>query len=244
MPFTVVCPSCSARIKAPDTAVGKTVKCPKCSNSMIISAPAPEPAPEVAEPVEVVESQEPEEVAPQHRQRPRRDDDDGESRPRKKKSNKGLIIGLSIGGVLLVSLCCCGGGAGMYYGGVFDGIAGNDKVTQASYRQLKVGMTMSEVQAIVGNGSKASTSDVHKAFLDIGGFGGGGAGDAGPKMIREQNAFEQGVAKGAVYRWKNGGITLLILFSGPPSSGGKAMYFFFREIKGNSSSTESNGTLS
>jgi len=237
MPFTVVCPSCSARIKAPDTAVGKTVKCPKCSNPMIISASAPEPTPEVVEPVEVVESPEPEEVAPRRRQRPRRDDDDSESRPRKKKSNKGLIIGLSIGGVLLVSLCCCGGGLGMYYG-VFDSVVGNDKVTKANYDRLKVDMSQAEVEAILGKGRSASQSDVRDVFKTAG----GGIGHD-TMSAQVESAFLDAVSKGTVLKWKNGEDILLVRFNAPQNSGGKARYFIFREKKGKNSSTSMNGSL-
>jgi F0F1-type ATP synthase membrane subunit c/vacuolar-type H+-ATPase subunit K len=228
MNVTVNCPSCSAKIKAPDTAIGKTVKCPKCLNPMIISAPTA-PEPEIVEAVELVA---PVEASSRPRRKSRRDDDDGaEPRPRKKKSNKGLIIGLSVGGVL-VSLCCCGG-VGMYFGGVFDGIAGNDKVTKANYEQLKVGMTMAEVEAIAGSGRSASASDVNSVFLMAGG--------RDSAMVR--GIFDQGLAKKAVYRWKNGNDTILILFTAAPASGGKAQYFVFSERQGNVSSTYMNGSL-
>ncbi len=166
------------------------------------------------------------------RRKSRRDDDDGdEPRPRKERSNKGLIIGLAVGGVL-VSLCCCGG-VGMYFGGVFDGIVGNDKVTKANYEQLKVGMTMAEVEAIVGSGRSASASEVNDVFLMAGG--------RDSAMIR--GIFDQGLAKKAVYRWKNGYDTILILFTAAPASGGKAQYFVFWEKKDNVSSTYMNGSL-
>src|SRR5260370_16356993 len=138
MPLTLICPSCSAKIKAAETRMGKGGKCPKCSSPMIISPPAaPEPEPEIVEAVEVVAPAEAE--APSRpRRKSRRDDDDGdEPRPRKERSNKGLIIGLAVGGVL-VSLCCCGG-VGMYFGGVFYGIVGNDTITKANYTPLKTG---------------------------------------------------------------------------------------------------------
>jgi hypothetical protein len=204
---------------------------------MIISAPAPEPAPEVVEPVEIVESAAPEEVAPRRRQRPRRDDDDGESRPQKKKSNKGLIIGLSIGGVLLVSLCCCGG-AGMYFGGVFDSIAGNDKVTKANYDRLKVDMSAAEVEAILGKGRSASQSDVRDVFKTA---GGGFGHDTMSAQV--ESAFLDAVSKGTVLKWKNGEDILLVRFNAPQNSGGKARYFILREKKGNNTSTNMNGTL-
>lgn len=54
MPVVVVCPSCNARMKAPDNLVGKTVKCPGCAALVQVkapaSAPAPAPAPVVRKP--------------------------------------------------------------------------------------------------------------------------------------------------------------------------------------------------
>jgi TM2 domain-containing membrane protein YozV len=35
---TVVCPSCSAALNAPDSAVGKRVKCPKCTSTIEVPA--------------------------------------------------------------------------------------------------------------------------------------------------------------------------------------------------------------
>jgi DNA-directed RNA polymerase subunit M/transcription elongation factor TFIIS len=42
MPIAIYCPGCNARLQAPDSAVGKTVKCPKCQAAMIIPASEPE----------------------------------------------------------------------------------------------------------------------------------------------------------------------------------------------------------
>jgi hypothetical protein len=38
MPLTVLCPTCSARITAPDRLAGKTVKCPKCQTAFALPA--------------------------------------------------------------------------------------------------------------------------------------------------------------------------------------------------------------
>src|SRR5690349_2564644 len=57
MPVTIPCPSCGAKLRIPDTAVGKKVKCSKCSTAFTaeppdeeaepaaIEAPAPAPPP-------------------------------------------------------------------------------------------------------------------------------------------------------------------------------------------------------
>lgn len=36
MPTTVECPNCHARLKAPDTSIGKTVACPKCKSPFVV----------------------------------------------------------------------------------------------------------------------------------------------------------------------------------------------------------------
>jgi hypothetical protein len=47
MPLTAACPSCAARLTAPDRLAGKTVKCPKCRTTFTL--PTPEPGFEVVE---------------------------------------------------------------------------------------------------------------------------------------------------------------------------------------------------
>jgi len=49
MPIVVTCPSCSATLKAPDTAAGKRVKCPKCTSPIDVPAAAAAPAPPIVE---------------------------------------------------------------------------------------------------------------------------------------------------------------------------------------------------
>lgn len=41
MPIAVVCPSCNNKLNAPDNAIGKRVKCPKCLNPFTVSAEGP-----------------------------------------------------------------------------------------------------------------------------------------------------------------------------------------------------------
>jgi hypothetical protein len=40
MPLVIACPSCKAKLKAPDNAVGKAVKCPSCGTAIAVKAPA------------------------------------------------------------------------------------------------------------------------------------------------------------------------------------------------------------
>jgi predicted Zn finger-like uncharacterized protein len=44
MPVTVPCPSCGAKLRIPDTAVGKRVKCSKCATAFTAEPPAEPPA--------------------------------------------------------------------------------------------------------------------------------------------------------------------------------------------------------
>ncbi len=43
MPIEVKCQGCGAKLRAPDTAAGKTKKCPKCGSALPIPAPEPQP---------------------------------------------------------------------------------------------------------------------------------------------------------------------------------------------------------
>ena len=72
MSIAITCPSCGGQLKAPDTAVGKRVRCPKCAKP--VTVPAAE------EGFEVVDT----------------DDDRSSRRPRKRQvtSRKPLYIGL------------------------------------------------------------------------------------------------------------------------------------------------------
>ena len=75
MPITVLCPGCSTRLTAPDSAAGKNVKCPKCQVLMALPAAAPPPPPEEEPEFEVVE--------PPARQPPvkAREEDDDDDKP-------------------------------------------------------------------------------------------------------------------------------------------------------------------
>jgi hypothetical protein len=86
-----VCSGCSARIAAPDTAAGKTVRCPKCKASITVPAPAPaefevvedDPKPAAQKPTA------PAKATPTPKPRPAVVDEDADEddRPRKKKAD-------------------------------------------------------------------------------------------------------------------------------------------------------------
>jgi uncharacterized Tic20 family protein len=106
MPITIACPSCKARLQAPDNAAGKKVKCPKCGTPIPVpagggSAPTPTRQPAAAPskaPVKKApqpdndfnfdEEPAPKKTAPA--KRPRDEDfDDEDDRPAKKAIKKG-----------------------------------------------------------------------------------------------------------------------------------------------------------
>ncbi len=101
MSIPVKCPSCSAKMNAPDAAAGKRVKCPKCAAAILV--PAVEDDIEIVDdeprrpvksqlakknPVAVEEDDEDEDDRPRKKSRRRQDDeeDDEDDHPRKKKA--------------------------------------------------------------------------------------------------------------------------------------------------------------
>src|SRR5579871_6539599 len=109
MSALLVCPECNRKLKIPDSAVGKSVRCPGCQalipaakqstaeREAVTANPAPPPA-----------------VVPV-RKRPSLGDESaddpalGVRKPVRRRSSLGLILGLVIGGGVLF-LCVIGGG--------------------------------------------------------------------------------------------------------------------------------------
>lgn len=130
MAFTTVCPNCDARLTAPDTVLGKKVKCKKCDEPFVAKRAADDVDEDerLAKPAVRSRREDDEDARPRKATKARRtadDEDDDradedEPRPKaKKKGNKkkkqgspALLIALvGIGAVVLV-----GGGAGIYFG--------------------------------------------------------------------------------------------------------------------------------
>jgi membrane-associated protease RseP (regulator of RpoE activity) len=96
MPLVISCPSCKAKLKAPDNAIGKAVKCPGCGSAIAVKAPAgapntvpaaprqaaapKPPAPRQPQPEDDYEVVEEDDLAPRGKGRPEPAEDD---RPRK-----------------------------------------------------------------------------------------------------------------------------------------------------------------
>lgn len=98
MPITVRCPDCSAKLNAPDDAVGKTIRCPRCGSTTTVPVPADAPPP----PAEILDDPPPPPRKPARPTRPAADDDDFDAPPRKSGSNKGRVAALVAVGVLLL----------------------------------------------------------------------------------------------------------------------------------------------
>lgn len=113
MPIAVLCPGCNSRLNAPDTAAGKTVKCPKCQAAMVI--PAPDAEPEVEDTPPPKRS-----AAPPRKRSAEGDDDDRPRKKRKKAATSGPPVGLLIGGGLALLLLLAGGGFAAYWFGFRD----------------------------------------------------------------------------------------------------------------------------
>src|SRR4051812_22725535 len=106
MPIPVKCPGCAATLKAPDTAAGKRVKCPRCGGLISVAAPAP-PAP-AKEAVKAPArrpakapppEEEPAPARPERRDRPEADEEPAP--PRRRVSGLG-IASLVVGGLALL----------------------------------------------------------------------------------------------------------------------------------------------
>jgi predicted Zn finger-like uncharacterized protein len=110
MPVNITCPNCKARIKAPDSALGKTLKCPKCGKPIAVAAPDPPVASVYTPPTVRQRKAEPFTFE---------DEDDGDARPVRRKSSRPIFTFASCIG-LAVLLSCAGcfgiGMVGMYFG--------------------------------------------------------------------------------------------------------------------------------
>jgi hypothetical protein len=135
MPLAVACPSCAARVTAPDRLAGKAVKCPKCQSTFTLLMPDPgyevieDDEPVVAKPkvkppeppvgFSIVEDDEPERPKPKKLPRKRIVEEDEDERypiPRRRSpggsaaSHTRLFITLG-GGVIFLAVIA----VGLYY---------------------------------------------------------------------------------------------------------------------------------
>jgi predicted Zn finger-like uncharacterized protein len=225
MPMTITCSSCSAPLRVREDLVGRLVKCPKCGATMTVPGEeALQPAPAPARPRQA--------AAP-----PPADLDEKDDAPLPQKSKKGLLIGLSLGGAGLLALCCCAGvvGALVRYpslGGIDPRVSDNNPtVTKENFGRLQPGMTLADIEAILGPGRAATQDDVRAAYK------GNLMGNAESMNAQWANAISRGTA----YCWKNGPRTILIGFGSSPRQGGKVKALFYSEVTPKHSDYQQNG---
>lgn len=122
MPVAVVCPACKAKLKAPDTLIGKTVKCPGCAKPVLVKAgavSAPAPAPAAKKPVKQAappaveeepfdEADEAEEPKAKKKKKAKDDEKEAAPAPGGPTTDKERSTGLWIH-LLPIVLGCCGG---------------------------------------------------------------------------------------------------------------------------------------
>lgn len=89
MPMTINCPHCQAKVRAPESLIGKKVKCPTCKEQFTVEAEAAEaPAPAPVEQLAIKQEAYAESKPPAP---PDDDDDDAdeEEKPRRRKRGRG-----------------------------------------------------------------------------------------------------------------------------------------------------------
>jgi hypothetical protein len=114
MPISIACPSCSAKLKAPDSSGGKSIKCPKCGEAVRV------PVADDVDEAEETPRKRPASRVDDDDERPRRkrteDDDDDRPRRRKRPSEKSsaMMPILIAGGLGLLVLVAAGIGLAMW----------------------------------------------------------------------------------------------------------------------------------
>jgi predicted Zn finger-like uncharacterized protein len=188
MAIKFVCESCQTTLRVSDELAGRSVRCGKCNTVCVVPA-------EEEEPVEIVEVQpakrslppdEDDEKDREERPARRRKDDRPRRRPRPTGTNRGLMIGLIIGGGVL---------AGLFLVGVCGGLIwwyflpeNNPLLTQENIKKVQPGMSLEQAEHILGKSKQATEGDLQTVNKGMKGFG--------PAV-----AFRPGTTK---YRWRNG----------------------------------------
>jgi predicted Zn finger-like uncharacterized protein len=225
MPIVVTCPSCSTRLKVADQSAGKMVKCPKCAAAIPVPATGGEQlaeTPSAAPPAAADAASA------------------GDASAAPKKSNKKLFIALRIGAVLLLSCCCLGtvGGIASYF--LFSN-SSKSKVTKANYDALHDGMTLADIEKILGSGQPTTPEDVQLAYKNDP-FLVPHVKKTEPDKVRD--GHKAAIAKDADYCWKNGDDMIIVVFSGGSAKDtGKAAAIIYSSSSSDPTIFLSKGTL-
>ena len=213
MSTTVTCPRCSKNLKLPEVMLGHKFSCSRCGHTFNFDG----------SPAEI-------------EQRDR--DDDYYDRPRRRRrrtvprstSVSPLPWILAGGAVLLVIVVACGGGG--YYIWKKNKPETNPDVTQANFDKIQTGMTLSQVESILGKGKEPAPLEFDK-LLD----------NDEEKHQNLLDAMENAYDDECLYRLRNGNSGIWIIFTQPPKSGGKVHYVAFVTQNGQKMHVVSKGKL-
>lgn len=149
----------------------------------------------------------------------RPDDDDDRQRPTpRKKGGSGLmIVLLVVGGVLVLGCVACGGFGYWVYTRVEDGIANasNPNVSSTNAERIRVGMTKSQVEAILGLGRPANRELLRQLA----------ANPISEQAKQLAASYDQHWApladQGLVHEWRFQPYHIAVAYDAPPDAGGK-----------------------
>jgi predicted Zn finger-like uncharacterized protein len=220
----VTCPSCSTELRIPDEMLGRKVRCSQCSKAFL---PGDDRQPE---PASANRQRDPDrKFEPGRRRRRERDDYDDYPR-RSQKSGSGMTWLAVVGGMVLLGVLVCGGLGFFIYKRMKP--ENNPSVTMANFQRVEVGMTLNQVEFILGPGRAPREFEM----------------DALPDDEDQKNqdivaALDDADAAGQLYRWRNGNEGIWIIFTQDPHTGGKVEYIAFITINGQKMNIVSKGNL-
>jgi hypothetical protein len=189
MAIRVTCRSCEHSIRVKDELAGGRIKCPECGKPVAVPDEEIEERPRPGRSRERDEDEDFEERPRRKRSRERDEEDRPRGKSRPKQSKKGLIIGLSIGGGVLV--------VGVIVLLVFLLVSNNNpNVTEENFDRIKRGMSQEDVEKILGKGEKCSWSVVDKTLK--------------VPPPKEEDIPKGGKVVGWILRWRNKSDTILL----------------------------------
>jgi hypothetical protein len=213
MSTTVTCPRCSKNLKIPEVMLGHKFTCSRCGHTFNFDG----------SPAEIEQRDRDDDYYDRPRRRRRRS-------PSKSAPTSPLPWILAGGAVLLVIVVACGGGA--FYIWKKNKPETNPNVSQANFEKLQTGMTISQVEAILGKGKEPLPREFDKLLEN-----------EEEKHQDMLDAFENAYDDECLIRWRNGDAGIWIIFTQNPKSGGKIQYAAFVTQNGAKMQVVSKGKL-
>jgi len=199
MPLRIECPNCQATLEIPENALGKQVQCPSCTGLISVAG---EPEPETSE------EKKGKKAGKGKGKRRREEEERRLAREKAKQFRLWLFIGIGV--LVLIAIV----GASLLIRRTVIKAQDDPRVNGENFDLLTRGLSLAEVEKILGSGHEASSSEVKEVITS----------DPPPD---NPGTFEQGAASRTAYIWKNGKARILIVFDGPPKTGGKTMASHF-----------------